>query len=158
MSLISRFKDFIKPNKFSEPIGESEVFELSELFLEFCDEFDLQLDYREFNSGFYALTNMWLGEDSDLSNNLIYGIQSSRTDIVRHPDGDFDYAFFCFIINYKDSRIGDMESSMKVIYNRIISMGYRCRLESYSSGNSILYLYKVVRDYRLKNTINLPWS
>ena len=164
MNLINRFKDFIKgrgDEKVSEPIDQSNVDELSELFVEFCDEFDFNLSELNTNvvsRSIDGLLNLILGFARN--NEIFYGIQNnSNNRIVNDVEGDFDYVFFAIRFSVTNrgesvnmnSKIVEMLPLMREIYNRIISMGYRCRLKSYRTDDNIMFVYMIGKDSRLKN-------
>lgn len=167
MNLINRFKDFIKgrgDEKVSEPIDQSNVEELSELFVEFCDEFDFNLkelntrSIRSMSGSIDSLLYLILG--SNLNNEIFYGIQNnSNNRIVDDVKGDFDYVFFAIrfsVINRGrsvniDSKIIKMLPLMREIYKRIISMDYKCRLNSYRTSDNLMFVYMIGKDSRLKN-------
>ena len=147
-SSFNNIRKSLKPSeKFSEPIDQSNVDELKDLFVELCDEFGFKIN----DIGYWSNGLLPTLLDGDVINTIVCGYSN----INLGGSEDYDYAFFGIRMFSDDSSIEDMKPFMGEIYDRILSMGYRCSMRTFMSGDKVIIIYKIGRDSRLYNMSNL---
>jgi hypothetical protein len=166
MELIKRFKNFFKDKTTkSDPhfmdfmdliITKSEIIELKDLFIEFCDEFDFK--FKEVGMNGYQ------GDNKIFVNKVINTTQLDQLTYSNNSLEDDTYGFYTFFaINVSTSTtnmdtLGKMVTLLNSIYDRILYMGYRCYVTPYYMGDNRFIIFRIGRDNKLKNNNNLNYA
>lgn len=142
-----------------DKITLSDIDELKDLFIEFCDEYDFTLrkldsDIFDTIAGRLVINKIMCNSNLMDKQEMILFMQTDELIYMNHifsDEKDGDYIMFSLVIgNRSNEELRGIFSLSNDIYVRVLDMGYKCDINLFTISNSMDLFLK----FRIGNQLN----